>query len=142
MKYAVNLLFTFILCTPIATKAQLLSGSQSATNSTPDTQTDTSQIYTYVQWMPKPEYDYAKFLNDNLVYPQTPLEEPMEHVTVKFVVMETGQIAHAKIVRGISPEYDAAAVKVVEAMPPWKPGRQNHKNVRTYFTLPITFTRH
>ena len=45
-----------------------------------------------------------------------------------------------KILRGVSPTIDAEAIRVVEAMPKWEPGKQRGKAVRVSQTLPMKFT--
>jgi protein TonB len=58
---------------------------------------------------------------------------------VKFVVNEDGHISEVQVVRGIGGGCDEEAKRVVQAMPAWKPGKQNGKAVKVYFTLPIQF---
>lgn len=48
-------------------------------------------------------------------------------VTVQFVVEKDGSIANAKVLRGVDPELDKEAVRVVSVMPKWKPGTQKEK---------------
>ncbi len=60
-------------------------------------------------------------------------------VVVRFVVTETGEIDDIKVIRSVSPWCDQAAIKIVKAMPKWKPGMQNGKAVPVYFSLPIRF---
>lgn len=44
-----------------------------------------------------------------------------------------------KILRGVDPELDKEAVRVVSAMPKWKPGTQRGEAVRVRFTVPVMF---
>ena len=60
-------------------------------------------------------------------------------VTVQFVVEKDGSIANARVLRGIDPELDKEAVRVISAMPKWKPGEQRGKPVRCKFTVPVMF---
>jgi protein TonB len=39
----------------------------------------------------------------------------------------------------VSDELDAEALRVVNAMPKWTPGRQNGQPVRVNYTMPVTF---
>lgn len=48
-------------------------------------------------------------------------------VTVQFVVEKDGSIANAKVLRGVDPDLDKEAVRVVSVMPKWKPGTQKEK---------------
>ena len=57
-------------------------------------------------------------------------------VTVQFVVEKDGSIANAKVLRGVDPELDKEAVRVVSVMPKWKPGTQKGEAVRVKYTVP------
>ena len=59
--------------------------------------------------------------------------------TVQFVVEKDGSITNVKILRGIDPELNKEAVRVISAMPKWKPGEQRGKPVRCKFTVPVMF---
>jgi len=83
-----------------------------------------------------------KYLADNIVYPKTALEKGIEgRVYLKFIVSETGEISNVQLLRGIPdcPECNAEAIRVVKAMPKWKPGRQAGKAVKMWYNLPIAF---
>ena len=58
-------------------------------------------------------------------------------VYVQFVIDTTGKVVEPKVIRGVSPELDAEALRVVSGMPAWKPGMQRGKPVRVSFTLPV-----
>jgi protein TonB len=58
-------------------------------------------------------------------------------IYISFVVNLDGSIEFVKILRGISPELDQAAIKVVKSMPKWKPGESGGYPVRSRLTLPI-----
>ena len=53
--------------------------------------------------------------------------------------MEDGTISKAKVVNKVDELLHAEAIRVVEAMPKWNPGKQNGRSVRVNYTLPITF---
>jgi protein TonB len=81
-----------------------------------------------------------KYLHDAIRYPAIASEMGITgRVTLQFVVDKHGKISNIKVLRGIGGGCDEEAVRVVKAMPPWKPGRQNGKEVPVYFTLPILF---
>lgn len=61
-------------------------------------------------------------------------------VYVTFVVEPDGNITNVKVLRGIGAGCDDEAIRVVKAMPKWKPGKQRGKSVRVQFNLPIRFT--
>jgi len=60
---------------------------------------------------------------------------------LKFVVSTSGNVSNVKVVKGVPdcPECDAEAIRVVKAMPDWKPAKNNGKPVNCFFTLPISF---
>jgi len=98
------------------------------------------QIFTYVEQMPEPTVNPNEFLSKNLRYPEMAKENNIQgRVTVKFVVNEDGEVSDVQVVKGIGGGCDEEAKRVVQKMPKWKPGKQNGRPVKVYFTLPITF---
>lgn len=85
-------------------------------------------------------YDLGKFLSKNLRYPASAAKNNIEgRVMVKFVVTEEGEIRDAVVTNHVSDELDAEALRVVRKFPDWKPGIQDDKPVKVFFTLPIRF---
>ena len=60
-------------------------------------------------------------------------------VVVGFTVEANGVVTGVRVLRSVSKELDAEAVRVVKNMPDWKPGKKNGKKVRTELTIPINF---
>lgn len=58
-------------------------------------------------------------------------------VIVQFVVGKDGTVKDAKVVRGIHPEFDAEALRLVENMPKWRPGKLAGETVEVRYTLPV-----
>ena len=84
-----------------------------------------------------------KFIQDNLVYPQSGIEMGAQgKCYLRFVVGDDGEISSVKVMRGISgcPECDREAVRVIKEMPKWKPGKIKGASVASFFDLPINFT--
>ena len=80
------------------------------------------------------------FLRKNIGYPQLAKEIGLSGIVyVQFVVSKEGKIEHAKIVRGVGGGLDQEALRVVNLMPAWKPGKHNGKPVAVNFTLLIKF---
>ena len=80
------------------------------------------------------------FLAKNIKYPVSAQEAKIEgRVIVQFIVKKDGTIADPIVMRGVSPELDAEALRVVSLMPNWKPGRQRGKTVNVKYTIPIMF---
>lgn len=81
-----------------------------------------------------------KFLKDNIKYPAQARETGLQGlVGVTFVVEKDGSITGATLMNDIGGGCGAEALRVVEAMPKWKPGKQNGVVVRVQFNLPIRF---
>jgi protein TonB len=55
------------------------------------------------------------------------------------VVDKDGSISEAKVIRGVDPSLDKEALRVVNSLPKWKPGKQRGKPVRVSYTVPISF---
>lgn len=89
---------------------------------------------------PGGETEMGKYIGENLKYPVEAQTKGIQgRVTIRFIVAKTGEISDATVVRGIDPECDAEALRVINAMPKWTPGKQNGKIVPVYFTIPIVF---
>ena len=81
-----------------------------------------------------------KWLGQNIKYPAEAKEKGVQgRVIVQFVVEKDGTIVNAKVVRGVDPDLDAEALRVVNQSPKWKPGKQKGEAVRVKYTLPIMF---
>lgn len=94
----------------------------------------------WVEQMPQFSGDINDWLGAHLRYPETAREQGLEgRSIIEFIVNEDGSIEAANVARGSAASLDAEALRVVRSMPKWKPGRQNGKAVRVYFTLPVTF---
>ncbi len=99
------------------------------------------ELFRSVSQMPQFNGDLDKYLSDNIHYPEAALKNRHEgKVNVEFVVNSDGTVSDAKVLRSISPELDAEAIRVIMAMPKWKPGRQNGQLVNVVYVLPINFT--
>ncbi len=101
------------------------------------------EIFVFVEETPSfpgGEDALYKFLGDNLQYPDLARENNITgKVVIRFVVEKDGSITKASIVREIGGGCGKEALRVVNSMPKWKPGKQSGKAVRTEFTLPVDF---
>lgn len=94
----------------------------------------------YAEVMPEFIGDIYQYLNKTVRYPRAAVNAGIQgRVIVQFVVNEDGRIANAKLLRGIGGGCDEEALRVVNAMPAWKPGKQNGQPVKVYYKLPISF---
>ncbi|WP_163356529.1 energy transducer TonB [Dysgonomonas sp. 25] len=99
-----------------------------------------STIYTTVEQMPQfpgGEAEMNKYIRDNLRFSNDSTCSSFIRVTARFVVEKDGSIKDIKILRGVCPSHDRAVVDLVKGMPYWIPGKQNGREARVYYTLPI-----
>lgn len=76
----------------------------------------------------------------NLHYPDMESEAGIQgKVYVSFVVTKDGSVEEVKVLRGVSPGLDKEALRVVNAMPKWNPGKMGGKPVKVRFNLPVIF---
>ena len=81
-----------------------------------------------------------QFIFSNLKYPKEAQKSNIQGmVVISFVVETNGSISNAKAVRSIGGGCDEEALRVVNAMPNWTPGKQGGKEVRVQYNLPIRF---
>lgn len=81
------------------------------------------------------------FLQRTLRYPTAASSAGISgRVAVMFTVNADGSLTDIQVLKGLGFGTDEEALRVLKAMPRWKPGRQSGRAVRVRFTLPITFT--
>ena len=81
-----------------------------------------------------------EFLMKNMQYPKDAEKQKVEgRVMVMFVVETDGSISDVKVAKKTFTSLDAEAVRVVQSMPKWTPGRDKGKVVRVQYTLPVSF---
>ncbi len=101
------------------------------------------QVFFVVEDMPEfPGGDEAlrKYISNSVTYPEAAIENGIQgKVYVSFVVTKYGNIANAKIARGVDPSIDKEALRVVNSLPQWKPGKQRGQAVNVNYTVPINF---
>lgn len=99
------------------------------------------QIFKFVEQPPEFNGNLQEYLSAKLRYPDEARESGTQgRSIVQFVVNEDGSISGVEIVRSSnSSSLDAEAKRVVSSMPKWRPGKQQGKAVKVYFTLPVTF---
>lgn len=93
-----------------------------------------------VEQMPEFNGNVSEYLGRNIQYPQMAREtQTTGRVVIRFVINEDGSVSSAKIVKGIGAGCEEEALRVINSMPKWKPGRNNGKAVKVYMTLPVKF---
>ena len=101
------------------------------------------KVYDEVEQMP--EYPggmpaMIEFLQTNINYPEDAVKQKVEgRVMVQFVVETDGSVSDVHVAKQVFPSLDAEAIRVVQAMPKWMPGREKGRVVRVKYNLPIVF---
>ena len=111
------------------------------------------EVFTPVEQMPEffdvveqmPEYpggmqELFGYLAKNIKYPKDAEDQQIQgRVIATFIINKDGSISDAKVVKSVSPSLDEEALRVINGMPNWKPGKQNGKVVNVKYTIPISF---
>jgi len=101
------------------------------------------KVFFIVEDMPEfpgGELALRKFLSNQVKYPVIAQENGIEgKVYITFVVSKNGKVINAVIARGVDPALDKEALRVVNKLPIWKPGKQRGKPVNVSYTVPINF---
>ena len=99
----------------------------------------------YVQVQVSPEYPGGEnvmyeFISRNVNYPVREKENGITgKVIVRFAIMTDGSTDHIEILSKTPDPFNQEVIRVIKAMPKWKPGMQDGRAVPVYFTLPVSF---
>jgi TonB family protein len=100
-------------------------------------------VFKIVENMPKfpgGDKELMQFLRTNVKYPAKAHEKGIQgRVYVEFIVTKSGKVENAKISKGVHPLLDNEALRTINAMPNWEPGKQKGKAVNVSYRLPINF---
>ncbi|HBE42991.1 MAG TPA: energy transducer TonB, partial [Bacteroidales bacterium] len=81
------------------------------------------------------------YIAEHTNYPEVAKENNIQgRVIVRFCVTSKGGVNQVSVLKGVDPELDKEAVRVVESLPAFKPGKQGGKPVPVWYMVPITFT--
>ncbi|MCF8464578.1 MAG: energy transducer TonB [Flavobacteriales bacterium] len=101
------------------------------------------EFFTIVEEMPAyPGGDQAlkEWIGKETAYPEEAKAEKIEGVVyVSYIVGTDGSVEAAKVVRGVNPALDTEALRVVNTLTGYAPGKQRGKAVRVQYILPIKF---
>lgn len=104
---------------------------------------ESAEVFFIVEDMPEfPGGDLAlrNYIATHVDYPVIAQENGIQgKVYVTFVVGKDGSVKNASIARGVDPSLDKEAIRVVNSLPKWKPGKQRGKPVNVSYTVPINF---
>lgn len=100
-------------------------------------------VYFIVEEMPVfpgGENAFREFISNNVNYPEIAQKEGIQgKVYVTFIVDVDGAVSKTRIVRGVDPSLDKEALRVVNTLPKWTPGKEKGKPVKVSYTVPISF---
>jgi len=125
-----------------------ISAAQTRTNQTdnrliPDDTSSGTEPFSLVDEMPEfpgGESELITFIAKNTIYPEAAKTNNIQgRVILRFCVNENGTIDRISVLKSVSPELDQEAVRVIETLPDFKPGRKAGKPVPVWYMLPITF---
>jgi len=90
---------------------------------------------------PGGELELLKYIMAHTIYPEVAKENNIQgRVIIRFCVTAKGGVNQVSVLKGVDPELDKEAIRVVTALPPFKPGKQGGKPVPVWYMVPITFT--
>jgi protein TonB len=85
--------------------------------------------------------ELQKWLMEHTQYPEIAKENNIQgKVIVRFCVTPKGGVSQVSVLKGVDPELDKEAMRVVTTLPPFKPGKQGGKPVPVWYMVPIAFT--
>ena len=105
--------------------------------------TNQDDAYVIVEEMPEfpgGEKALLMYIAEHVNYPEEAKAKDIEgSVYIKFVVNSEGKVQDVETLRGVDPLLDQEAIKVIESLPDFKPGRQDGKPVNVSMQVPIKF---
>lgn len=83
---------------------------------------------------------FALWVGENIVYPARAKEKGVSgRVVLQFIIEKDGSVGDVTVLRGVDPDLDSEAVRVVSMSPKWTPGKVDGNPVRVSFTFPLLF---
>jgi periplasmic protein TonB len=105
---------------------------------------DAAEPFVVVEEMPMfpgGETALLAYIAEHTQYPEVAKENNIQgKVIVRFCVTSKGGVDKVSILKGVDPELDAEAIRVVGTLPAFKPGKQGGKPVPVWYMVPINFT--
>jgi len=90
---------------------------------------------------PGGEIELLRYIMEHTNYPEIAKENNIQgRVIIRFCVTSKGGVSQVSILKGVDPELDKEAIRVVSELPGFKPGKQGGKPVPVWYMVPITFT--
>jgi protein TonB len=106
-------------------------------------ESESGEVLTFAEQMPEFKggiNEMYAFLSQNIKYPKIAMAENIEgKVVISFVVDDKGNVGKIQVMKAIGGGCEEEAIRVIQSMPKWNPGKQNGKPVSVRYTLPISF---
>lgn len=97
-------------------------------------------VDTYPKFVGESPDAFSNWVATQLRYPQSALNNGIEgQVMLGFAVDVTGELTNITVIKGISPDLDAEAVRVMALSPKWIPAMKGNKPVKIFFQFPVQF---
>ena len=131
-----------VLVSFVAMTFSVMASSQDQSVRENDT---TERAEVFIDYEQQPQFPggeaaLLKYLQENVKYPPKAVKDSIQgRVVVQFIVDSLGYVGEVKVVRSVSEDLDAEAVRVVKTLPRFAPGRLLGKTVSMWYTLPVTF---
>ena len=139
-----SLMFGFSVClnSLLAQETgKMKTDSLKADKGKPEKDTTVFYIVEEMPQFPGGELALRKYIQEEINYPPNAVKDSIEgKVYVRFVVKPDGSVSDATILRGVSPELDAEALRIINLLPRWRPCGSRSKPRSVYYTIPIHFT--
>ncbi|MCR8917073.1 energy transducer TonB [Bacteroides sp. ET225] len=135
-------ILTLRTCSGRANEKELVSAAKADTCAVPDT------VYLCDEVEEEPQFPggFKKMLeyiarNQRLPeeYASLGCYPSLERVIVQFIVNKDGSLSDIEILKGLDPPLNKEAVRIIESMPRWTPGRQKGKVVRVRYVTMVIF---
>jgi TonB family protein len=90
---------------------------------------------------PGGDTELLKYIAENTNYPETAKVNNIQgRVIIRFCVTAEGGVSLISVLKGVDPDLDTEAIRVVKTLPAFRPGKQGGKPVPVWYMVPITFT--
>ena len=104
---------------------------------------DTSQVYSKVDQMPQfpgGEIELLKFISEKMRHSSFQDGDDIQgKVICRFIIDIDGSVIKPEVIRSLTLTCDKEAIRVIKLLPKFTPGKQNGKNVRVWYIIPVTF---
>lgn len=104
---------------------------------------NTDKVFEKVDKMPEYPGGLEALMTEvaqNVTYPVEAKKNKVEgKVFVSFIIDEKGKVTNAKVQKGVDPQLDNEALRVVKLLKDWTPAQQDNKNVKVSMVLPVKF---